>query len=115
MSHQWPSMCLNNRFKQFWDEYLRNAMCAPSSGGKFLLTELMTHRAIVDTFSSQAFCRTFLETIIQGKTDKCVIMQATHSSVKMFPAETGHNETNYVSCSCSIETLQYLNYEMITV
>jgi hypothetical protein len=108
-------MCLNNRFKQFQDEYLRNAMCAPSSGGKFLLTELMTHRAIVDTFSSQAFCSTFLETIIQDKTDKCVIVQATQLSVKMFIAETGHNETNYVSSSCSIGILQSLNYEMITV
>jgi len=115
MSHQWPSMCLNNRFKQFRDEYLRNAMCAPSSGGKFLLTELMTHRAIVDIFSSQAFCRTFLETIFQDKTVNCVIVQATHSSVKMFLAETGHNETNHVSSSCSIEILQSLNYEMITV
>jgi hypothetical protein len=69
-------------------------MCAPSSGGKFLLTELMTHRAIVDKFSSQALCRTFLETIIQGKTNKYMIVQTTHSSVKMFLAETGHNETN---------------------
>jgi len=88
-------------------------MCAPSSGGKFLLTELMTHRAIVDIFTSQAFCRTFLETIIQDKTDKCD--NASHSSVKMLLAETGHNETNYVSSSCSIEILQSLNYEMITV
>jgi hypothetical protein len=96
MSHHWSSLCLNNRFKQLRDEYLRNAMCAPSSGGKFLLTELMTHRAIVDIFSSQAFCRTFLETIIQDKTGKCETVQATHSSVKMFLAEPGHNETNYV-------------------
>jgi len=81
MSHQWPSMCLNNRFKQFRDEYLRNAMCAPSSGGKFLLTELMTHRAIVDIFSSQALCRTFLETVIQDRRDKCMTVQATHSTV----------------------------------
>ena len=90
-------------------------MCAPSSGGKFLLTELMTHRAIVDIFSSQAFCRTFLEAIIQDKTDKCVIAQATPSSVKIFLAETGHNEPNYVSSSFSTEILQSLNYEMITV
>lgn len=40
-------------------------MCAPSSGGKFLRTELMTHNATVDKFSSQAFCRTFLESIIK--------------------------------------------------
>jgi hypothetical protein len=75
----------------------------------------MTHREIVDIFSSQAFCRTFLETIIQDKTDKCVTVQATHSSVKTFLAETVQNETNYVSSSCSIEILQSLNYEIITV
>lgn len=84
-------------------------MCAPSSGGKFLLTELMTHRAIEDKFSSQAFCKTFLETTIQDKTDKYVIVQATHSSTKMFLSEAGHNETNYVSSSCSTEILQSLN------
>lgn len=79
-------------------------MCAPSSGGKFLLTELMTHRAIVDKFSSQAFCRIFLETIIRDKTNQYVMVQATHSSVKTFLFETSHNEINYVSSSCSTGT-----------
>jgi hypothetical protein len=78
-------------------------MCAPSSGGKFLLTELITHRAIVDKFSSQAFCRTFLETINQDKTGQYVMVQVSYSSVKMFLSEKGRNEINYVSGSCSTE------------
>jgi hypothetical protein len=83
-------------------------MCAPSSGGKFLLTELMTQRAIVAKFSSQAFCRTFLETIIQYKTDQYVMLL-------MFLSETDLKDTNFVSNSCSTEILQSLNYRMIAV
>jgi hypothetical protein len=65
-------------------EYIRNAMCAPSSGGKFLRTELMTHNATADKFSSQAFCRTFLETIIMTRCFSMWWMETTYSLVIMF-------------------------------
>jgi hypothetical protein len=55
-------------------------MCAPSSGGKFLRTELMTHKAIVDKFSSQAFWRTFLETEIQDQMGQYVT-DASHTFI----------------------------------